>query len=130
MPSLRCPSCCYSTSFRKDAITENIKCSYCEFNLHAYYYAGRDEKISKDFIDSENQRLKKIKSSQDRSANAAYNKAMKRIDDEYEAEIAKIEMETADSLAEIARIDANTSRLDMELDAINGNNTKTKYSYL
>ena len=107
MPNLRCPSCYYSTSFRKDAITENIKCSYCEFNLHAYYYAGRDEKISKDFIDSENQRLKKIKSSQDRSANAAYNKEMKRIDDEYEAEL--------------ARVDANISRLDMELDAIDGN---------
>ena len=91
MPNLRCPSCYYSTSFRKDNITENIQCSNCKFNLHAYYYAGRDEKISKDFIDSENQRLKKIKSSQDRSANAAYNKEMKRIDDEYEAEIAKIE---------------------------------------
>ena len=121
MPNLRCPSCYYSTSFRKDAITENIQCSYCEFNLHAYYYAGRDEKISKDFIDSENQRLKKIKSSKDRSANAAHNTAMKRIDaeyDEYEAEYAK---KNAEFEAEMAEIDAEYEAAMAEIDAINGN---------
>jgi len=108
MPNLRCPSCYYSTSFRKDNITENIQCSNCKFNLHAYYYAGRDEKVSKDFIESENQRLKKIKATQDRSKNieksesnennavysAVYTAEKARIDAEYDAKIARLDIKS------------------------------------
>ncbi len=40
MPNLRCPSCYYSTTIRKEAI-EGVCCGTCGFDLFDFYYSGK-----------------------------------------------------------------------------------------
>jgi hypothetical protein len=82
MPNLRCPSCYYSTSIKKEMINEGIRCVHCEFNLHAYYYAGRQKAEADDFIYSENERLKTIKLSNDRKVQQQSSQKMQSLREE------------------------------------------------
>jgi len=66
MPNLRCPSCYYSTTIRKDAIT-GVKCSTCEYDLFDYYYKNRSASEAASFIAEKNVELKKKKGKADRA---------------------------------------------------------------
>ena len=57
---LRCPSCLYAKSVKKENKRDQI-CENCNFDLDHYYFSHRSEKQAEDFINSECMRLKEKK---------------------------------------------------------------------
>lgn len=57
---LRCPSCLYAKSVKKENKRGQI-CENCNFDLDRYYFSHRTEKQAEDFIYIEGMRLKTLK---------------------------------------------------------------------
>lgn len=60
MPNLRCPSCYYSTTIRKEAI-EGVCCGTCGFDLFDFYYSGKSASEAASFIAEKGVELKRKK---------------------------------------------------------------------
>lgn len=65
MPNLRCPSCYYSTTIRKEAI-EGVCCGTCGFDLFDFYYSGKSASEAASFIAEKGVELKKKKAKAER----------------------------------------------------------------
>jgi hypothetical protein len=65
MPILRCPSCYYATTVRKDSI-EGVSCEKCETNLFDYYYKGRSASEATLLITEKGAEFKKKKAKSER----------------------------------------------------------------
>lgn len=65
MPILRCPSCYYATTVRKDSI-EGVSCEKCGTNLFDYYYKGRSASEATLLITEKGAEFKKKKAKSER----------------------------------------------------------------
>ena len=65
MPTLRCPSCYYATTVRKDSV-EGVSCEKCGTNLFDYYYKGRSASEASLLISEKGAEFKKKKAKSER----------------------------------------------------------------
>lgn len=65
MPILRCPTCYFATTIRRDSI-EGVKCSKCGTDLFDYYYKDRTASEAAVLISQKGAEFKKKKAKAER----------------------------------------------------------------